>query len=103
MAMQPAQKQQRVSGVSEYQKSKAHTEANENCAGPSCKITEQQGGGGLTSKEEEDTPLHTAEHGHKALANDKGEEHVHGHIEGAGGCANLQRLNLTTHTINICQ
>lgn len=36
---------------------------------------------GLTSKEEEDTPLHAAEHGHEALSNDKGEEHVHGHIE----------------------
>lgn len=59
--------------------------------------------GGLTSKEEEDTPLHAAEHGHEALANDEGEEHVHGHIEGACGCANLQRLDLTAHTINKCQ
>ena len=56
--------------------------------------------GELTSKEEEDTPLHAAEHGHEALADDKGEEHVHGHIEGAGGCSYLQRLNLTAHTTN---
>ena len=52
---------------------------------------------GLTSKEEEDTPLHAAKHGDEALANDEGEEHVHGHVEGASRCTHLQRLDLTAH------
>ena len=49
----------------------------------------------LTSKEEEDPPLHGAQHGHEALSNDKGEQHVHGHIEGASSCPGLKGLNLT--------
>ena len=52
-------------------------------------------GGMLTSEEEEDTPLHAAQHGDEALANDKGEEHVDGHVEGASCCTCLQRLDLT--------
>lgn len=43
----------------------------------------------LTSKEEEDTPLHAAEHGDEALANDEGEQHVDSHVEGAGSSTGL--------------
>ena len=57
----------------------------------------------LTSKEEEDTPLHAAQHGHEALPNDEGEKHVHGHIEGASSCTDLQGLNFTAHSTKPCQ
>ena len=55
----------------------------------------------LTSKEEEDSPLHGAKHGDKALPNDECEEHVHSHIEGARSSTDLQRLNLTASTDQI--
>lgn len=49
----------------------------------------------LTSKEEEHSISHGAEHGGEALSNDEGEQHVAGHIDCGAGSACLQWLNLT--------
>ena len=55
----------------------------------------EQSGRGLTSEEEEHSISHGAQHGGETLPNDKGEEHVAGHVNGRSGGAGLKGLNLT--------
>ena len=52
----------------------------------------------LTSKEEEHSVFHGAEHGGEALSDDEGEEHVAGHVDSRSRSACLQRLDLTVQT-----
>ncbi len=47
-----------------------------------------------TCEEQEDAVAHGAEHGGEALPDDKGEQHVGGHIDARTGRARLQGLNL---------
>jgi hypothetical protein len=57
-------------------------------------------GEGLTGKEEEHPISHGAQHGGEALANDKGEEHVAGHIDSRSSRASLEGLDLTAQHTN---
>ncbi len=47
-----------------------------------------------TCKEEEDAVAHGAEHGSEALPDDKGEQHVGGHVDACASRTRLQGLNL---------
>ena len=47
-----------------------------------------------SARELRTSPLHGAQHGHKALPNDKGEDHIGGHVHGGARSACLQRLHL---------